>query len=219
MNPEDREAYRRRYRKRLDQYGHDPRTLGWASGKQEQRFKALTSFCDLQSLASILDVGCGFGDLYPFLLEHGFKGTYTGVDFMGDLIEVGRAAYPGAEFMVADFSEFQAGQTFDLVLASGIFNARLEGEDHWGYVTRTLEKMFDCCRVAAAADFLSAYVDYEREDLYYTSPEGVFGFAKTLTRRVAMNHAYLPFEFALCLFKDDRIAEQATFYPLPSGSF
>jgi hypothetical protein len=105
-----------------------------------------------------------------------------------------------------------------VVLASGIFNALLSGEDHWSYVTATLRRMLAVCRVAACADFLTGTVDFRREDLSYTPPEQAFAFARTLTRRVALLHHHMPFEFALYLFKDDRVTEQALFPPLePRG--
>jgi SAM-dependent methyltransferase len=203
VNEQDREEYRRRYRDRLARYHHDPRTLGWDKGKQPERFAALTQLLPLPRLRSLLDVGCGFGDLYPFLRAHGFTGRYTGLDFVPELVEVGRRAYPEAELLVGDFGDHSSASDHDVVLASGIFNARLRNEDHWSYVTATLRKMFACCRVATCADFLTSYVDYEREDLFYTPPEDVLRFAKSLTRRVALLHHYMPFEFALYLFKGD----------------
>jgi SAM-dependent methyltransferase len=214
MNPADREAYQKRYTERLARFGHDPRTLGWDKGKQRERFDALTRLVPVNRLGSVLDVGCGFGDLLPYLKEKGFAGAYTGIDFVAELIEVGRQAYPDARLEVADFSTFMPHEPFDLVLASGIFNARLGDEDQGAYIENTLKKMWTHARVAASADFLSGYVDFRREDLNYISPEAVFTFAKSLTRRVALLHDYMPFEFALYLFKDDRIGERTLFHPL-----
>jgi len=214
MNPADREAYHKRYTERLARFGHDPRTLGWDKGKQRERFDALTHLVPVARLGSVLDVGCGFGDLLPYLQEKGFAGAYTGIDFVPELIQVGRQAYPDACLEVADFSTFKPGESFDLVLASGIFNARLNDEDQRAYIENTLKKMWTHARVAASADFLSSYVDFRRDDLCYTSPETVFAFAKSLTRRVALLHDYMPFEFTLYLFKDDGIAERTLFHPL-----
>lgn len=71
MNDVDREGYRCRYAKRLTEFGYDPKTLGWNSGKQQERFQVLTSFVPPEACGSVLDVGCGFGDLYGFLLRKG----------------------------------------------------------------------------------------------------------------------------------------------------
>jgi SAM-dependent methyltransferase len=215
MNASDREAYRERYVRRLREYGYDPRSLGWAAGKQAERFQVLTSFVPLDGVTSVLDVGCGFGDLHGFLRGRGFRGRYCGVDFVPELVEEGRKVFPGIDLRAGDFSEVLEGERFDLVVASGIFNARLLHEDNWASVSTTLRRMFSACNVAAAADFLTSYVDFTRDDLSYTSPEAVFGLAKDLSRRVALRHDYMPFEFAVCLYRDDRLAEGARFFPLP----
>src|SRR5207248_7147228 len=130
----------------------------------------------------------------PYLRERGFAGSYTGIDFVPELIEVGRQAYPDARLEVADFSTFRPDESFDLVVASGIFNARLSDEDQRAYIENTLKKMWTHARVAASADFLSSYVDFRREDLCYTAPATVFAFAKRLTRRTALPLDYMPFE-------------------------
>lgn len=213
MNELDRTIYRERYANRLREYGHDPKTLGWAAGKQAERFAVLTSFVPLEQIESILDVGCGFGDLFADLRRRNFRGRYTGIDLVPDLIEVGKAAYPEADLRTADIADFAGAAAYDLVIASGIFNAKLAHEENWPHITATLDKMLAVCRVAVAADFLTSYVDFRRDDLYYTSPEELFSYAKSRTRRVAIRHDYMPFEFAIGIFKDDRVAAGARFYP------
>ncbi|MFZ1077872.1 MAG: hypothetical protein WAN47_10635, partial [Nitrosotalea sp.] len=47
------------------------------------------------------------------------------------------------------------------------------------------------------------YVDYKDKDIFYTSPEIIFKFAKSLTRRVVLRHDYMPFEFCLYIYKND----------------
>lgn len=214
MNPEDRGIYRARYVERLAQFGHDPRSLGWSKGKQEERFTALTSRIDLTGAQSVLDVGCGFGDLYPFLREQGFQGSYLGVDFIDELLDVGRKAYPDADLRNADIEDFDSTRRFDLVVASGIFNGVLEHEEQWARIERTLSRMYELTGIACAADFMSRYVDYTREDTFYAEPERVFTLAKTLSRRVALDHVYLPFEFAVWLFRQDDVQDGARFSPL-----
>lgn len=136
------------------------------------------------------------------------------MDFVPQLVDKGRLIYPEADLRACDISEFARNSTFDLVVASGIFNAKLDHEDNWSHISETLTKMFSLATVAVAADFLTNYADFNREDLYYASPEKVFSFAKGLTRRVSLRHDYMPFEFAICLYKDDRVAEGARFHGL-----
>jgi trans-aconitate methyltransferase len=218
MNEQDRDLYRTRYVARLAQYGYDPRTLGWAAGKQAERFAVLTSFVPLGQIESVLDVGCGFGDLYGYLRQHDYRGTYTGIDLVPELIEEGRTRFVDADLRVADLSDMSGDKTFDLVVGSGIFNAKLRHESSLEHIRSALEKMFAVCRQVTAVDFLTSYVDFERDDLHYMPPETAFAFAKALTRRVALRHDYMPFEFALGAYRDDTLAPGARFQALQPGS-
>lgn len=65
MNNKDIDIYLKRYNDRLDKFGYAPESLGWGGGKERQylRFKILSEI-GLQVGDSILDVGCGFADMY-----------------------------------------------------------------------------------------------------------------------------------------------------------
>ena len=68
MNEKDKHAIIQRYSENLQKYGYSPKTLEWFKNRQDIRFKALSEMGDLNN-CSILDVGCGFGDLYGFLIK------------------------------------------------------------------------------------------------------------------------------------------------------
>jgi len=63
--------------------------------------------------------------------------------------------------------------------------------------------MFEACNKGVAADFMSGYVDFKNKDAYYASPEEIFSFCKTLSRRVTLRHDYMPFEFCVYVYKND----------------
>jgi len=54
--------------------------------------------------ASILDLGCGNGYVLETLSSRGHKGTYLGIDFSPELIQIAQTTHqhPGAEFIAAD---------------------------------------------------------------------------------------------------------------------
>lgn len=54
---------------------------------------------------SLLDVGCGNGNLLYFLREEKVNVQYTGVDYSLPLIEAGRSNYPDSEFLLDDVQE------------------------------------------------------------------------------------------------------------------
>lgn len=89
----DRERIISVYSDRFDKYGHDPRTLGWDKGKQDLRFDILTSQWDIKG-KSIVDLGCGFGDLNRYFEARGINDyEYLGVDVVNNLIEEAKRIY------------------------------------------------------------------------------------------------------------------------------
>jgi SAM-dependent methyltransferase len=197
-----------RYNDRLKKYGYDPKTLGWVKGKQEVRFQVLSEIGNIDN-SSIMDIGCGFGDLYGFLKNKGLNIRYTGVDLNSSLIDIAEKIYPEAKFCVLDCDEEEIEGSYDWIFASGVFNFRLE--DNHSFIAGILNKMFRACNKGMAADFLSSYVDYQNEGAFHSRPEEIFSLGKSMSRRVALRHDYMPFEFCVYVYKDDRFNERTVF--------
>jgi SAM-dependent methyltransferase len=205
VDERDRQNTIARYEARLGVHGRSPEALGWGkSGKQDVRFAILAADALAHPDWSVLDVGCGFADLYDFLTERGWRGRYTGIDLVPGLLAQGRARHPQLDLRERDIT--QAGiERHDVVVASGIANARLEHGDNADHTTAVLRALFAHARRVAAMDFLSTYVDFRREEAWHTDPQWAFALGKTLSRRVALRHDYLPFEFALLIYRDDTV--------------
>jgi hypothetical protein len=65
-----------------------------------------------------------------------------------------------------------------------------------------LTLMFSNASKGVSVNFLTSYVNFQREHNYHHSPEQVFSFAHTLTRRIALRHDYPLWEFTLYLYKE-----------------
>lgn len=213
MKEEDKKAIINRYNERLKIYGYDQRALGWFKGRQPLRFKVLSEIGDLNK-CSILDVGCGFGDLYGFLIKSNLNIEYTGVDINPDLTKIAKEIYPDAHFEVKDIEQENINDNFDWVFASGLFEFKVHDDE---YVQKMLKRMFEISNKGIAADFLSNYVDFKNEDAYYASPEEIFSFCKILSKRVTIRHDYMPFEFCVYVYKDDRVNERNVFAEFERG--
>lgn len=202
MDPKDLERIRRRYDERFAQYGDDPRTL--AAGPAERhslRFSVLRDM-GIQSGASVLDIGCGFGDFYSWLRTQGVAVRYTGVDINPTLIEVAVRRHPDARFLVRDLQEQPLEERFDYVVSSSAFNLRMEAVDNYVFVADMLARAYRMADRGAAVDFLSSYADFTTDAAFHYAPERVFELAKRLTKRVCLRHDYPLFEFCVYLFPD-----------------
>lgn len=191
------------YEHRLSQFGRDVRTVGWGSRETQQlRFEVLCRDLDLSG-KRILDVGCGLGDLVPFLDRAGHKDyDYVGIDIAPRLIEEASRQFGSNNrtFVVGDLLEMQNLGTFDVVILSGALTLRVT--DNIGLAQRTISKMFEISRHAVAVNFLSKYVDYETEKDFHFQPESMFTYAMSLTRWVTLYHNYPLYEFTLQLLRN-----------------
>jgi len=198
MEPRDIRTVRRFYDGQYRTYGFDPRSLGWIVGSQEIRFKELTAIGGLDG-CSVLDVGCGFGDLYGYLLDRGLHINYTGVDLSPDFIDIARITYPDAAFIMADFETAPLSGKFDWAFASGTFNLRLA--DNPGLIRNSLKKMFKLSKKGLAVDFLSSHAAFKDSSLHYQDPEDLLAFCETLSDRVVVKSDYRPAEFCVYVYK------------------
>lgn len=205
MEKGDRADTVAKYRKGYREHGYSPKALGWDKGRQDIRFEALLSFFSCRG-KSILDVGCGFGDLNKALVRQGAGAyRYTGIDLVEELIEEGGRRYPGdhIRFMKADFLEHRFDETFDVVVASGIFNHKFASGENDAFVEQAMVKAWSLCREGFAFDFLSDKVDYRYDHTYHNNPERILGLAYKLSRHVVLRNDYMPFEFCLFVGRDD----------------
>ena len=128
MNQVDRADYVERYERRLREHGHSPETLGWGKlGREHVRFQVIADVVREVGATSVLDVGCGFADLFDHLSQQGWDGEYSGLDIVPGLLVEARRRHPSLDLHEADIRAYEPpqGATFDVVVASGVFNARL----------------------------------------------------------------------------------------------
>lgn len=195
-----------------DRAGEKERTrqVGWRDrNAQHSRFEQFVRAIAHPAEASfeVADVGCGLGDLLPFLRGKGFAGLrYRGYDILPDMVEAAAACYQdsGASFRRID--EMSEIAPADYCFASGIFNARLGHDDGawWAHVQACVREMAAKSASAVAFNMLSTYSDKEKRDstLYYADPCRVFDWCKReISRDVALLHDYGQWDFTIIIRK------------------
>lgn len=200
------------YENLLSTYGGHFLSLDWKSTEsQENRFRVLEDLIKMFSFQSfsVLDVGCGFGDLYGFLAKNGHHLAYTGVDLSPKILDVAKKRYPKASFEVKDVLEEKKYSLFDFVFCSGTLNIAFEDRDrHLEFICSMLIRMFELCKIGVGVNFLSSTALYhvKDEDLqhsqyFYTKPEEITVMAKGMTDRFVIRHDYSPGDFTAYLLK------------------
>ena len=201
MKPHEVLQQCQRYDERLRLFGPTTKALGWRDRwQQELRFAVLAEIGDLRG-ASVLDVGCGFGDLYRFLVGRDLTIQYTGVDINPNLLTIARQRNPQCVFEERNLlqNRYEAGQ-FDYVFGSGLFNAALENNE--SFAREMLVEMFRISRYGVSVNLMSTYVDYQEDHLHYYKPEEYFQLGRSMTKYVVLRHDYPLYEFTLYFLKN-----------------
>ena len=155
------------YQETFKDWGHSVDALSWEDEqKQVLRFEILSSIIP-KSSGSVLDIGCGFGDLYQFLQTHGQGAVaYTGIDLMPQFTEIARSRFPHVTFIDGDFH--QLNQVYDFVLASGPFSIKVA--DNMQMIQGALKKMWAISSKGLAFNLLSNEVPLgERHGEYFVT--------------------------------------------------
>jgi SAM-dependent methyltransferase len=196
----------RYYSSRFAEHGASARGVDWnGEDSQRVRFGQLLRVADRTEAFSLVDYGCGYGALAPYLDEAGLEVDYVGYDLSQPMIAHAAAAYggPRRRFVAA---ESELGPA-DFAVASGIFNVKLdEPAAKWkDYVVRTIERLSELGRNGFAFNMLTSYSDPERmrDDLFYGDPAFFFDLCKREhSRHVALLHDYGLWEFTVVVRKD-----------------
>jgi SAM-dependent methyltransferase len=194
------------YTARLKEYGATARGVDWNSNEsQALRFKQLIRILDGNVPFSVLDYGCGYGALLEYLHEQDVRCNYFGFDISADMVKMARQLHQtksDCEF----FSDAAELKPADYVLASGIFNVRLQcnDEDWKTYMLSTVNQLADLCTKGFAFNVLTLYSDpeFRRQDLYYADPLFWFDHCKRkYSRFVSLLHDYPLYEFTILVRK------------------
>ncbi len=203
MEAEQRRRILCAHRDSLRRYGYSPWALYWSNREvQERRFQVLFE-AGIQPGQSLLDVGCGFGDLAAWLERQGCPVDYTGIDLSPDLLAEGRQRHPGLRLLEGDLFDLDpAPRAFDWVVLSGTLNRDL-GDDG-AYARRLIPRMWDACRLGIAFNLLDARHEptASRWDLQSFHPEEILTLVRRFASRVELRDGYLDNDFTIHAWRD-----------------
>jgi SAM-dependent methyltransferase len=141
-------------------------TKWFAPGDRDLRHQAILDVVTTWEAASLLEVGCGAGDLYAKIRRRpGALRTYTGVDLSPAMIELARGRFPLVDFRTSDVLTWPRRPIADAVVAVGVFALLVERPAaHWLLMRRLIRRMVELSRVGIVFDFYDFFTDEEARD-------------------------------------------------------
>lgn len=193
------------YTNKIIQHGDSSLGVDWNSKESQYlRFEQLLKVVNKKDF-SILDYGCGYGELVNFLKNNNFNYNYYGYDISEEMIKKAVAKF-GADNTLKFFSQLP-NEKFDYSIASGIFNVKLDlasDNDWYNYMIETINLFNQVSTLGFSFNALTKYSDKEfmKDYLYYSDPLALFDYCKkNFSRNVALLHDYNLYEFTILVRK------------------
>jgi SAM-dependent methyltransferase len=188
------------YRNLFLKHGSGPEASQGSAEGQRFRFEKLLQIGDLTG-CRVLDLGCGLGDLYPFLLNRFDNIDYTGIDIVPELVDYAAKKYSNGNFLCRDILKTGIDGMFDYVLISGIFNNSIAKCTN--FLKDIVTVVFNHCTKGIAFNFISTYVNHVDPGMAYHDPIDIIDFClKTLTWKATMHHHYERCDVAVFLYRE-----------------
>ena len=190
------------YSSKLALHGATPQGVDWnGQVSHDLRHRQFLRLLDGAPDASVLDLGCGFGDVLRFLRAEGHRGPFFGYDVAPNMIAEALRLHGKGEDRQWRIGGRPA-ETADFAIASGIFNVKGEvPTETWvRYVHDNIDILARAGQRGFAFNFLSLSSDPERRrsDLYYADPGETLSWClHRYGRSVALLQDYGLYEFTM----------------------
>jgi SAM-dependent methyltransferase len=190
------------YSAKLGLHGPTPQGVDWnGTDSHQRRHRQFLRLLQEDPDASVIDLGCGFGDFLRFLRAEGHHGHFTGYDIVPSMIDKARELH-GEH----DDRQWRVGaepmEAADFAIASGILNVKGDVPNaNWiGYVHHTLDILARAGRRGFGFNILSLSSDLDRRrpNLYYADPADMLAYCLSrYGRSVALLQDYGLYEFTV----------------------
>ncbi|MGE5341767.1 MAG: class I SAM-dependent methyltransferase [Candidatus Omnitrophota bacterium] len=169
-----------------------------------KRFEKILELGDFTD-RSILDVGCGIGGFYDFLMKKNIPCDYTGIDINPYMIQIARTKYPHIKdkFFICDIIEESLERTFDFVCSNGPLNLKCGKALNKTMTFTFLHRMYDLATVGTAMTMTSSFTRKPNKETFYYNPMEILTEISKFCVNVRFDHTYLPHDFAVFCYKKD----------------
>jgi len=200
------ELAKKTYIEAYKKFGKSNASILIPKGRQEERFKLLTQFFKKENF-SVLDFGCGFGDLRSFLQKNHSNFEYLGVDIIKEFIEENKKISKNEFLLIKEVTDIPK-KKFDYICISGTFNVLYYDslEKHEAKVYEILKYLFENHLNddgILSVDFMHDEVDYIQEKAYHINIPKMYNFiVDNLSKRLVINKHIFCYEVTFNIFKN-----------------
>lgn len=204
------EILRSHYSERFLKYGATSEGVDWGADavlariRQEKMLEVIKGGGE----CSLLDVGCGYGDMAEIIVKNDLPIEYCGIDVVDGMISYANERYPQFSFFNGDFLTENLGK-YDYVICNGILTQKLSSStlEMNNFAQKIIAKMYASCSKGVAFNIMNTHVNFQRDNLYYRNPIELLGWcASELTPHIIFDSAYkLWYEYTIYLYKPEFI--------------
>ena len=199
MNLLDTAAIFRFHQYLVDEHGKGSNAaLGWKCPEgQKARFKILSGLGYMND-CSLMDVGCGYGDLRNYLAEIYPRLRYIGIEQIPAILNVAIDRHnhlTDTLFFEGDFSA-AALPAVDYIIACGALSYR--NSDPM-YVFKMIEKLFNTCREGFGFNLLGKTTAPNGIIASY-NPDSILDFCNKLTDNIQFIDGYWEDDFTVMMY-------------------
>jgi len=201
------------YRDAFKTHGRCEAALLWTKNKQSARFEALCRSIP-DAGATLLDFGCGLGDLAQWLSIHRPTVRYAGTDALEEFVADNRRTLGKHRFTQIS-TPHDIVESYAHIVCCGVFNLDPDNdpERHWRHVRETIAVLYSKARVSLHVDFLAHDVDYRQPNTYHQNLADLIAFIEgNISRRYCVDRSYMPYEYCISIFADQEIEHGRNVY-------
>jgi ubiquinone/menaquinone biosynthesis C-methylase UbiE len=172
------------YSKAFQRFGASPKGVGWHNKiKTQKRYKnllRLIKFCNEKKKYSLLDVGCGYGELINFCNKEKLL-HYCGIDLVREMILYAKKKYKNfTNFKFVKKNLLSVNEKFDYIICNGVFTLRssLSNRRMIVYVKKCINHMHKISKTGFAFNTMSSNVDFRSRRLFYPKKLLIENFLK-----------------------------------------
>jgi 2-polyprenyl-3-methyl-5-hydroxy-6-metoxy-1,4-benzoquinol methylase len=156
---------------------------GWAKEDKAYNFRHIVKIAEKSATplrgATVLDVGCGTGDIIPTLRARHIK-NYTGVDIYKPALRIAKRKFPGEKFLFSDILVDRTLGKYDFVLCSGGMSIKLKSINNYDFLRNMVHRMWQMAKKGVAFNLLTTEDVAPARHLFYYDIEKVRAMCKEI---------------------------------------